>query len=272
MKTQWDFKELFASDNDFLEALTIYQKNAEKLNESFENKGLEEKLKEYYLLALQSEKLVSYAELHSDLDVSNTSYLQYKNQAYVEKGKLELVKDRIDKEILKIDVSLEEYLNHFPTLEPYKMHLYEVLRLKEHTIYSQAIQNENVLISQVNSLYTTLFNVEMPAIEVELYGEKVKATIKNYNQKITSQDREVRKKIFYGFLNGLKNCNKSISGLFSLRYQMCYDIAREEGYSSILNSVLSKDDLDSKILENLVSSVHGHFPLLHRYIELKKEE
>ena len=48
MKTQWDFKEFFASDNDFLEALTIYQKNAEKLNESFENKGLEEKLKEYY--------------------------------------------------------------------------------------------------------------------------------------------------------------------------------------------------------------------------------
>ena len=37
MKTQWDFKEFFASDNDFLEALTIYQKNAEKLNESFQN-------------------------------------------------------------------------------------------------------------------------------------------------------------------------------------------------------------------------------------------
>lgn len=269
---QWDFKDFFASEESFLESFKNFKQAIEKLNNEFLHCTLEEKLEKYYSLSLLGEKLVSYSELNSDLDLKNEKYLSYKNEVYSEKRKVDEIKDRINEEILKIDVSLEEYLIQKPKAQSFYMHFYNVFRLKEHTFRSSAILNESLMIQRVNSLYNTIMMVEMPAEETEIDGKLIKVNGRVYNQYIKNKDRQLREKVFKTFMRGLKNANGSISGLFNMRYQLCFDIAKEKGYASILEQVIQEDDLDMKIIENLISSVRENLFLLNRYIELKKKK
>jgi len=88
---------------------------------------------------------------------------------------------------------------------------------------------------------------------------------------MTSQERDLRQKVFKAYMNSLSSVNKSISGLLDLRYKLCFDIAKEKGYSTILDQVIAEDDLDRTIIDHLIESVHSNLSLLNRYLDLKKK-
>lgn len=274
MKEQykWDFTDFFLSDEDFLNAFEGFKKDITKFKEEYEKLTLEEKLSKYYAFSLLGEKLITYSELHSDLDLKNETYLSYKNEVYTEKRKVDDIKGKINEEILKIEVPLEEYMENNPKAKLFYMHFYDVFRLKEHTINNHVILNESLLIQRVNSLYNMIISVEMPTEEMELEGSLIKVNGRVYNKYITNPDRTLREKVFKTYMKSLKNVNGSISSLFNMRYQLCFDIAKEKGYKSILDQVIHEDDLDKRIIENLTSSVHENLPLLNRYMELKKKK
>lgn len=271
-KYKWDFKEFFKSDEEFLKSLENFKKQIEIVEKDLKDLSLEDKLIKFYELSLMGEKLVTYSELNSDLDISNEKYLSYKTQAYMEKGKLDSINNHINEEILKIDVSLEEYMKNHPYVKRFYMHFYNVLRTKEHTISSNVITNENVLISRINDLYNTIMNVEISCEEVEINEEETKVNRAIYNKYINNQDRNLREKVFKAFMNSLKNVNKSISSLFGIRYQICFDIAKEKGYKSILEQVITEEDLNMKIIDNLINSVHENLHVLNRYLDLKRKK
>src|SRR5699024_5956530 len=129
-KYQWNFTDIYESDEVFLNALQEFKTEIDQVD--FSSLNLEDKLTKYYELALIGERLLTYAELKSDLDVSNETYLQYKNQVYSEKSKLEPMKNEINKEILRIDQPLDEYMKEHPEALPFYMHFYNIYRLKEH--------------------------------------------------------------------------------------------------------------------------------------------
>lgn len=268
---KWDFKDFFASDEDFLNEFTKYKNALEKVDKEFSKLSLEDKLKKYYELSLQSEKLITYAELNSDLNLKNETYQKFKNDVYSEKRKLEELKGKLNEEIINENLSLNEYMKN-PNLKPFYMHFYEILRNKEHTVSNSAIINETKLVQRVNSLYNTIISVEMPKEEAEIEGSVVKVNSKVYNQYITNQDRNLREKVFKTFMKSLKNVNQSIAGLFNMRYELYADIAKEKGYKSILEGVIKEDDLDERITENLIETVHENLHLVNRYIDLKKKK
>lgn len=273
MKEQykWNFKDFFSSDEDFLKEFQNYKNKLEEINKEFGKLSLEEKLIKYYELSLQSEKIISYAELNSDLNLKNENYQKFKNDAYTKKRTLDALKGKLNEEILNQNHSLEEYMKK-PELKPFYMHFYEILRNREHEITNSAIINETKLVQRVNSLYNTIISVEMPKEETEIEGKVIKISSKVYNQYIGNQDRNLREKVFKTFMNSLKNVNQSITSLFNMRYELYADIAKEKGYNSILENVIKEDDLDEKITENLLASVHENMNLLIRYIELKKKK
>ena len=114
-------------------------------------------------------------------------------------------------------------------------------------------------------------NVELPCEEVQIDNTKVKADKSSYNKYSKSEDRNIRKNIFLNYMHSLANVNKSVSSLMNLRYQMCYDIACEKNFNSILEQVIIEDDLDMKIIDNLIKAVHDNLELLNRYLTLKKQ-
>jgi len=271
-KFHWDFKDFFNSDDEFEKDLDSLTCEINGFSKELESLSLYELLKNYYDFDLRCEKLVSYAELNSDLDMSNQKYLNFKNLTYGKKSILDGLRDKINQKILVIDDPLELYLEKYPELKEYQMHLYEVLRLKEHNKNDKNIQNATTMIPKINDLYNTIQNVELDYKKVSINGERVVADSKKYGRYLFDQNSATRKKIFNAFLDSLAKVNKSVSSLLNIRLKLCFDVATLKGYNTVLEQALNDDDLDIEIVNNLIKSVNNNLPLLERYLNLKKQD
>lgn len=270
-KYSWNFDEFFKNDNDFCKELEILKKDLDKFNNNLTSLSLSTMLEEYYKLRFRYEKLETYTTLKYDVDMSNQRYLEYKNLIYAEKSKLNKILNIINEKIYEIDESLDKYLEKNEELKPYKMHLYEVLRLQKHYNNEEYIQNATLMISKINDLYATIQNVELNYKEIDINNKKIQVTLQNYNRILNSKNRKDRKLAFYAYTDSLSTVNKSISGLLDLRLKLCQDIFKSKKYTSVLDQVLTESDLNKNIINNLENVINSNINLLERYFNLRKK-
>lgn len=270
--TEWDFNAFYKSDSEFLNALEKAKIQIKNFNSNITNMRVEAQLKEYYSLDLEFEKLVTYSKLKSDLDISNELYINFYNRVCIEKRNLDSIKNHINEEIRKINIPLNEYMKNNKEASHFYMHFYDILRLKKYDTNSNVVINENMLIQRINDMYNTIIHDEMKIKRIKIAGKNISVNLTIFNNLISNKEKQIREKVFRTYMDSIKSVNKSISNLFKIRYQMCFDIAKEKGYNSIIEQVIKEEDLDIKIINNLISSVNKNLPLLKRYLNLKKKK
>lgn len=270
-KYSWNFDDFFKSDNDFCKEMEMLKKDLDKFNNNLTSLSLSIMLKEYYKYSFKYEKLQTYATLKYDADRSNQKYLEYKSLVYHEKSKLNKILNKINDKIYEIDEPLNTYLEKNKELQDYKMHLYEILRLKKHHNNEEYIQNATLMISKINDLYATIQNVELNYKEIDINNNRIEVTPQNYNSILTSKKKEDRKRAFYAYTDSLSMVNKSISGLLELRLKLCQDISKSTKYTSVLEQVLTESDLNINIINNLKKVINNNINLLERYFNLRKK-
>lgn len=269
-KTNINFNVFFKDDETF----TNHLKQLENENfdiEKFKKKSLKDQLDWYYSKYLEWEKIYSYNEVNSDLDLANQNYNQNKDVINKIKTKLDGLKKVIDAEILNIDVSLDEYFQENPDLKEYYMTFYNVLRKKEHKEDSILFAKMLPYISRINSLYSTIMNVEFPSEEIIFRGEPVKLTTSNYNRLMLNSSTEERAVLAATYFESLAKVNKTVSNLLNMRYQIFQDLADDADYNSILEHTLGDDDLNLAITDNLLKATNLHLDALKKYYSLKKQ-
>lgn len=269
-KTNINFNVFFKDDETF----TNHLKQLENENfdiEKFKKKSLKDQLDWYYSKYLEWEKIYSYNEVNSNLDLANQNYNQNKDVINKIKTKLDGLKKVIDAEILNIDVSLDEYFQENPDLKEYYMTFYNVLRKKEHKEDSILFAKMLPYISRINSLYSTIMNVEFPSEEIIFRGEPVKLTTSNYNRLMLNSSTEEKAILAATYFESLAKVNKTVSNLLNMRYQIFQDLADDADYNSILEHTLGDDDLNLAITDNLLKATNLHLDALKKYYSLKKQ-
>lgn len=269
-KTNINFNVFFKDDETF----TNHLKQLENENfdiEKFKKKSLKDQLDWYYSKYLEWEKIYSYNEVNFDLDLANQNYNQNKDVINKIKTKLDGLKKVIDAEILNIDVSLDEYFQENPDLKEYYMTFYNVLRKKEHKEDSILFAKMLPYISRINSLYSTIMNVEFPSEEIIFRGEPVKLTTSNYNRLMLNSSTEEKAILAATYFESLAKVNKTVSNLLNMRYQIFQDLADDADYNSILEHTLGDDDLNLAITDNLLKATNLHLDALKKYYSLKKQ-
>ncbi len=269
-KTNINFTSLFKDDETF----TNHLKQLENENfdiEEFKKKSLKDQLDWYFAKYLEWEKIYSYNEVNSDLDLANQNYNQNKDIINKIKTKLDELKKVINTEILNIDIPLNEYLEENPDLKEYYMTFYNVLRKKEHSEDSILFAKMLPYISRINSLYSTIMNVEFPSEEIIFRGEPVKLTTSNYNRLMLNASAEEKAVLASTYFESLAKINKTVSNLLNMRYQIFQDLADDAGYNSILEHTLGDDDLNLAITDNLLKTTNLHLDAIKKYYSLKKQ-
>ena len=132
-KTNIDFAAFFVSDDDFNSHLEQLSKENIPASE-FKSKSLKAQLDWYYAKYLEWEKLYSYNEVKSDLNLSNQVYNQNKEIINRIKSYLDSLKNIINEEIMSVDMSLDEYLAQNKELKDYYMVFYNVMRKKDYLL------------------------------------------------------------------------------------------------------------------------------------------
>lgn len=269
-KTNINFTSFFKDDETF----TNHLKQLETENfdiEEFKKKSLKDQLDWYFAKYLEWEKFYSYNEVNSDLDLEDQNYNQNKDIINKIKTKLDELKKVINREILNIDIPLDEYLEKNTDLKEYYMTFYNVLRKKKHSEDSILFAKMLPYISRINSLYSTIMNVEFPSKEIIFRGEPVKLTTSNYNRLMLNASSEEKAVLASTYFASLAKVNKTVSNLLNMRYQIFQDLADDAGYNSILEHTLSDDDLNLAITDNLLKTTNLHLDVLKKYYSLKKQ-
>lgn len=269
---KWKFDDFFQNDESFLRELEFVKNELSLASNNSEKDSLYNCLKKYYDLSYRVEKLFTYTTLKNDLDISNQTYIAYKNEINMIQGMLDNFLQSINRIILSSGDVVAGFLKQDSRLVKYKMHLYEVLRLKKHNIINSLIEQNTLLIPKINNLYSIIQNSELEYKYININGSMIVINSSNYEKYFTTVSSDTRHKMLDAYMESLGTVNKSISNLLELRLQLCYGIAREKGYTSVLEQVLDEDDLSINIISNLKQSTNSYLPFLERYYFLKKKE
>lgn len=272
IKLEWDFSSFFKSYEEFLEDFEKISGEIDELKNKFKEFSLDKKLKLYYELGLQIEKMVTYTELNSDLDLADEKIMANKNEVYLLKQKISSFLEIINQEILDSDKSWEELITFNPLLKPYKMHIYEVKRCEKHLNNSSLVKENTLQINKLNDLYNIIQKIENEYPVIVIDGKRITVTAANFGKYLKNSKDSIRKKVFNKYLEGLSKVNKSIANVLDMRLHMCQAIAIEKKYNSVLEQVLTEDDLDENITIMLLNSVTKNIHLVERYYNLIKRK
>ena len=102
-------------------------------------------------------------------------------------------------------------------------------------------------------------------------NEDIELSDTNYSKYIRSKDRRVRSDAFKLLLTTYSKYQNTFAKIISGDVKSSVAIAEIKKYPSALEASLFSDNIDKKVYDNLIGSVHENLEPLYHYFELKKQ-
>lgn len=222
------------------------------------------------------DKLYCYANLSFDLNTSNNDKQELCEKVSNLRSKYNESSYFIVPSILKNDYCvIEKYIKENPLIKNYEISIREIYRYKEHTLSDAEEKLLSSISKMVGNSYDTyeLFkdcDMSFDSIEDE-NGNKVELNNSNYTLYIESKDRRVRKDTFNTLYKEYKKYTNTFASLISSNMKELSTMAKINKYNSAIEMSLYADDVDIKVYNNLIDSVHKHIDYIYDYYKLKKD-
>lgn len=275
----WDLSHLYATPQDWEQDFRSLEKEfpaiasyrgrlGEGASVVREALGLEERVMRL------SEKLSQYAALKVSEDSACA-------EALAREARLEALAPRIGEafaflapELLALSEEAFEALLAAPELEPWRVRLARLRRLKPHTL-SPAEERLLALgapaVHAQGEIFSQLTNVDMDYGVVEDEdGARKKVTQSTLSSFLQRRERRVRAEAFRAFYREIEAHRYTLAATLagSVRGDVFY--ARARGYGSALEAALFPDDVPVAVYESLIAGVRARLPDLHRYYALRQ--
>lgn len=234
-----------------IECLLVMSKIAYKLN------------KVYVYLHLKGDEDKSdakYQELCEKVSMLNVEYgetVSFVNPALASFKTEELVKMR--------DSENYGYFN---------MYLDSVIRNKKHLLGAK----EEAILSKVGSFsddFHTIFgmfdNVDVNLGEVAVDGDTIKLTHGSYSVLMQHPDRDVRRRAYESLYDGYIAYINTIAANYAGNVKQDYFWTRVRKFKTCLSRALYAENIPVKVYDNLISVVKKYTPLMHDYMEVRRQ-
>lgn len=218
--------------------------------------------------------LYIYAHMKHDEDVRNTKYGAYLNKTVSVFSRLGVETAFFTPELTALD---EKTLSDFASDSMLKDYDYVLKRLIAEKKYILTEREEKLLalaqepLEVSGEVFNMLDNAELGLPEIEYEGKKEKLTHGLYSVIINGKNREKRKEAFelyYGAYRKILN-TLAITYYGNVRSDIFLKSAR--GFESCLSMALFQEDVEKSVYSALLNAVHKGLPLMHRYMQLRKQ-
>ncbi|UFJ39195.1 oligoendopeptidase F [Brevibacillus humidisoli] len=260
-----DVKKAEQLANDFV-------KHQGKLGESAAN--LLKALEDYSALNRLHDKLYVYANMGLDANMSNPQLQELANRA---ENLSTLVREKTSWLVPEIVEIADDKINHYLSdekLTAYKGFLEDVLRAKPHSLsveMEQLLAKATPVAGAAENIYGMLSkDVTFPTIKDE-DGKDVQLTRANFISYMDSKDRNVRKAAFEAYYRTLAKFRDTFAQTLASEVKANNFYATTRKYDSALEASLHPNNVPPEVYDQLIETVNAHLPLLHRYMELKKQ-
>ena len=280
-KYTWDLDVIYSSIEDFNKD---YELVLSKINilKKYENTMMDNSDNFYNTIKLSFEierlldKLYCYANLSFDLDTSNNDKQELCERVSNLRSNYSEVSYFIVPMILKYDYNvIEKYMEENNSIRNYEVSIKEIYRYKEHTLSDaeeRILSSIGKMVGNCYDTYELLKDCDMSFDKIkDEEGKNVELNNSNYSLYIESKDRKVRKSTFKTLYKEYKKYTNTFASLISSNMKELSTLAKLNKYNSAIEMSLYADDVDVKVYNNLIDSVHNHINYIYDYYKLKKE-
>ena len=280
-KYTWDLDVIYSSIEDFNKDYELVLSKINILNK-YENTMMDNSDNFYNTIKLSFEierlldKLYCYANLSFDLDTSNNGKQELCERVSNLRSNYSEVSYFIVPVILKHDYNvIEKYMEENNSIRDYEVFIKEIYRYKEHTLSDaeeKLLSSIGKIVGNCYDTYELLKDCDMSFGKIkDEEGKNVELNNSNYSLYIESKDRKVRKSTFKTLYKEYKKYTNTFASLISSNMKELSTLAKLNKYNSAIEMSLYADDVDVKVYNNLIDSVHNHINYIYDYYKLKKE-
>jgi oligoendopeptidase F len=220
-------------------------------------------------------KVYVYAHLRHDEDLSAAEPKANYEKAQLLSTQFQEATSWLEPALLGLPESQWNQLVASPELKPFAFWLQKLALARPHVLSpneERLLAMASLPLSGAQRTFSALQNVDFDYGEIE-DGQGVKRPLTQglFGLYLRDSDRTLRHNAFQRTYEVLGNHIHSLSELLSTEMQGQVFSARARHYSSVLESALQPQKIPTSVYTELLKAVHESFPLLHRYMELRKE-
>ena len=277
---QWDLTLIYKNGEEWEKDLEKSKKEIKKVADFKDMLSSSKRLCEYMKYEEETERLLNklyyYAHLSHDVDTTNTKYQKMLISIKDVFNEYNELSSYIQPLFMSVDYEvIKKYMEEEPSLKEHEFNFEALYRYKPHTLSESEERILNALSNTLNSpseIYEALTDSDMTYGEITLEdGSKVEMTDSNYRVYIESNDRNVRKQTFDMMYDTYSKYKNTITKTYVSDIDASIATAKLKNYDSARSAALFGDNVDNKIYDNLIDTVHKNMNVIYKYLDLKKE-
>ena len=220
------------------------------------------------------EKVYIYAHLCHDVDVRVSKYTSANAQVGALISKIFAELSFVEPELTALDdATLQKFIAD-PDFAAYEYKLRKIAKSKAHVL-SEKEEKLLTLGSDVmrdfQKVFSMLDNANLNLPKAKLGGEEVQMSHGLYGVALHSLNGEERKEWFKKYYASYIKLIDAIAQTYTSNVKKDVFYKTVRNYDSCMAMAMDGEDVDIKVYESLIETVHAYLPTLHEYISLRKE-
>ena len=277
---KWDLTAIYKTDADWYKDLEKAKKEVKKINNYHNFLDSATNLLKFLEFTNQLERLLNklyyYAHLNYDTDTTNTKYQEMTTLITDVMTEYSELSAFIIPTFISKDYSLiEKYIKELKKLKDYEYNLKNIYRYKDHTLDEKTekiISTLSNTISNAANIYEVFSDSDLTFGTIkDENGKDVELTHSNYVTYLQSNNRNVRKDAFNLMYDKYAEFKNTIAATYIGDIDTNIALAKIRNYKSARESSLFDDNVDTKIYDNLITTVSNNLEPLYEYYNLKKQ-
>ncbi|MCI5870596.1 oligoendopeptidase F [Streptococcus sp.] len=280
-KDTWDLTTIFATDQDWEQALEDLASELEKAAD-FEGHLLDSaasllKITQTELdVERRLEKLYVYASMKNDQDTTVAKYQEYQAKAMNLYAQCSQAYAFYEPELMALtQEKLADFIAEERDLALYAHFFEKLLSKKAHILSKEAeelLAGAEEIFSAAGETFEILDNADISFPYVpDGEGDLIELTHGNYIRLMESKDRMVRQEAYEAMYGIYEQYQHTYAKTLQTNVKVHNYKAKVRQYDSARQAALSSNHIPEAVYETLIETVNRHLPLLHRYIKLRQE-
>ena len=275
-KYTWDLRDLFATEEDYEEAIRSLSEDAEAFaKKDWDLSSAEAVLasvREMEEFTVRLDHIMSYASLDFSVDMSDSVRSARYGKAGLFYGKISEIFTAFENALKKVP---DEILLEAAKDKGYYMYLTNIVRAKKHALpddVEKAMTALSPVLGAPMDIYEQALHADLRYDEIEVGGKKVPMSFVAFeNEYQVSSDTELRRKSFEAFSRELKKYENVIAAAYNTQVQKEKILATMRGFDSVIDALLFEQRVDRELYDRQIYTIMEKLaPVMRRYATLVK--
>lgn len=275
-KYTWDLRDLFATEEDYEEAIRSLTRDAE----AFAKKAWDltsadavlASVREMEEFTVRLDHIMSYASLDFSVDMSDSVRSARYGKAGLFYGKISGIFTAFENALKKVP---DEILLEAAKEKGYYMYLTNIVRAKKHALpddVEKALTALSPVLGAPMDIYEQALHADLRYDEIEVGGKNVPMSFVAFeNEYQVSSDTELRRKSFEVFSRELRKYENVIAAAYNTQVQKEKILATMRGFDSVIDALLFEQRVDRELYDRQIDIIMEKLaPVMRRYATLVK--